>query len=95
MGNKTKVRARSLRRVLGWVILALACWPVLAAAEVHYRYRVTLKDKLGHHGVEVVCAVNPQRAKGKALVQWGHIAHHPRVVSIVRKGVCQPKPRPA
>ena len=95
MGDKTKVRARSLRWALGWVILALACWPVLAAAEVHYRYQVKLRDHLGHHGVEVVCAINPERAKEKALAKWGHKGHHPGVVSVVKKGVCQPKPRPA
>jgi hypothetical protein len=96
MGNKIKVRTRILRQVLlGWVILAVAGWPLLSAAEVHYRYRVTLKDELGHKGVVMVCAINPERAKEKALAKWGHKAHHPGAVSVVKKGVCQQKPQPA
>ena len=95
MGNKTKLKARFRRGVLGGVMLVLAGWPVLAGAEVHYRYRVTLRDQLGHHGEEMVCAINPARAKDKALAKWGHQGHHPGVVSIVKKGVCEPMPRPA
>ena len=90
------MRPKGLGRIGLWLAaLILAAGvatgvPGRARAETHYRYEVMLRDRQGHQGAVTVCAINPQRAKEKALARWGHQGHKRRVVKITKKGVCQP-----
>jgi len=85
----TKVR----HRIRGWllvlgVFVLLAGFSMTASAELLKRYQVSLQDKEGHSGVELVCAGSERNAETKALAKWGHEGHQRWVVSVEQVGIC-------